>query len=58
MGMGGQRHALAAFPLERAGTHCIGGCVGVRAGMEGCGKSPPNGIRSPDRPGRSESSSS
>ena len=26
-----------------------------RAGLDGCGKSPPTGIRSPDRPARSES---
>jgi hypothetical protein len=31
--------------------------VGPRVGLDGCGKSPPppNGIRSPDRPARSES---
>jgi hypothetical protein len=29
--------------------------VGPRAGMDGCGKSRPTGIRSPDRPARSES---
>jgi hypothetical protein len=32
MGMGGQRHALAALP----GTHCTGGWVGPRAGLDGC----------------------
>jgi hypothetical protein len=26
-------------PQERPGTHCIGGCVGLRAGLDGCGKS-------------------
>ena len=50
--MDGQRHAPAALPPERPGTHCIGGWVGSRAGLEGCGKSPPTGIRSPDRPAR------
>ena len=27
-GMDGQRHAPAALPWERSGTHCIGGWVG------------------------------
>jgi hypothetical protein len=39
----GQRHASAALPLgKRPGTHCIGGWVGLRAGMDGCGKSRPH----------------
>ena len=51
MGMGGQRHALSALPLgKRAGTHYTGGWVGPRAGLDGCGKPRPTGIRSPDRP--------
>ena len=29
--------------------------MGPRAGLDGCGKSRPTGIRSPDRPARSES---
>ena len=41
-GVGGQRHAPAAlYPRERPGTHCIGGWVGPRAGLDGCGKSRP-----------------
>ena len=54
MGVGGQRHAPAALPPgKRPGTHCTGGWVGRRAGLEGCGKiSPPTGIRSPDRSAR------
>ena len=37
-------------PRERPGTHCIGGWVGPRADLEGCGKLRlPTGIRSPDR---------
>jgi hypothetical protein len=33
------------YPLERHGTHCIGGWVGLRAGLDGCGKSrPPPGF--------------
>jgi len=44
------------YPRERPCSHCIGGWVGPRAGLDGCGKSrPPAGIRSPDRPARSES---
>jgi hypothetical protein len=39
-GVRGQRHAPAAlYPLERPGTHCTGGWVGPRAGLESCGKS-------------------
>ena len=56
-GVGGQRHAPAALnPGKRPGTHCIGGWVDPRAGLDGCGKSRPRtGIRSPDRSARSES---
>jgi hypothetical protein len=55
-GVGGQRQDPAALPLERTSTHCIGGWVGHRAGLDGCGKSrSPTGIRSPDRPARSGS---
>ena len=45
------------YPRERPGTHSIGGCVGPRACLDGCGISrpPPTAIRSPDRPARSES---
>jgi len=33
------------YPLERPDTHCIGGWVGPRAGLDGCGKSrPPSGF--------------
>jgi len=33
------------YPRERPGTHCIGGCVGPRAGLDKCGKScPPPGF--------------
>jgi len=56
MGVRGQRHAPAApYPRERPGTHCTGGCVGLRAGLDWCGKSRPTGIRSPDRPARRQS---
>ena len=53
--MGGQRHAAAVLNPERIGTRCMGGWVEPRAVLEGCGKSPPPGIRSPDRPVPSES---
>jgi hypothetical protein len=56
MRVGGQLHAPAALPPgKRPGTHCIGGRVGPRAGLDGCEKSRPTGIRSPDRPASSES---
>ena len=29
------------YPRERPGTHCIGGWMGPRAGLDGCGKSRP-----------------
>ena len=57
-GVSGQRHVPAAlYPRERPGTHCIGGWVGPRDGLDRCRKSrpPPTGIRSPDRPARSQS---
>ena len=42
MGVGSQRHALSALPPGlRPRTHCIGGCMGPRAGLEGCRKSRP-----------------
>ena len=45
-----------SLPRERRGTHCTGGGVGPTAGLGRCGKSrPPTGIRSPDRPARSQS---
>ena len=35
MVVGDKRHALAAFsPWERIGTHCLGGWVGPRAGLD------------------------
>jgi hypothetical protein len=43
------------YPRERPGTHCTGGWVGPGAGLDRCGKSHPNGIRSPDLPARRES---
>ena len=42
------------YPRERPGTHCIGDLVGPRTSLDGCGKSRPTGIRSPDSPARSD----
>ena len=50
-GVGFQHHAPAALPPgKRPRSHCVGGWVGPRAGLDGCGKSPPTGIQSPDSP--------
>ena len=44
------------YPRERPDTHFTEGWMGPRAGLFGCGKSrPTTGIRSLDRPARSES---
>jgi hypothetical protein len=43
------------YRRERPGTHCIGNWVGPRAGRTGVENLAPTGIRSPDRPARSES---
>jgi hypothetical protein len=52
MGVSGQRHASAASPRERPGINCIGGWVGPRADLDGCGKSRPhqNSISGPSNP--------
>jgi hypothetical protein len=42
------------YPRERLGTHCIGGWVGPRADVEGAENVATAGIRSPDRPARSQ----
>ena len=42
-GVMGQRHAPAALcPQERPGTHCTGGWMGPRAGLDRCRKSDPH----------------
>jgi hypothetical protein len=43
------------LPPENTGTHCTGGWVGPGAGLAGCRKSRPTGIKCPDCPARSES---
>jgi hypothetical protein len=48
MGVGGQPHTLATVPLgKRPSTHFIGGWVGPRAGLDGCGKSHPHQVSIP-----------
>ena len=42
-------------PRERPGTHCTGGWVGPRVGLDSCRKSRPHQDSIPDRPGRSQS---
>jgi hypothetical protein len=42
-------------PRERSGTHCTGGWVGPRAGLNVCEKYRFTGIRSPDRLARCQS---
>jgi hypothetical protein len=46
MRVGGQLYAPATLPPgKRPGTHCIGGWVGPRAGLDCCEKiSPPPGL--------------
>jgi hypothetical protein len=42
-GVRGQRHAPAAlYPRKRPGTHCTGGWVGPRPGLDRCGKARPH----------------
>jgi hypothetical protein len=56
MEVGGQRHAPAILPPgEWPGTHCIGGWVGQRAGLDGAQNLALTGIRSPERPAVSQS---
>jgi len=50
MGVGGNATPRPLYSRERPGTHCTGGWVGHRAGLDRCGKSCPTGIRSPGRP--------
>ena len=52
-----QRHVPADLnPQERPGTHCTRGRVSTSSGLIRLRKiSPPTGIRSPDRPARSQS---
>jgi hypothetical protein len=38
MGVGGQNHVRAAYPCGSIGTHCLGDWVGLKLGLNGCGK--------------------
>jgi len=41
--VGVQCHVPAALtPGKRPGKHCIGGWVGLRTGLDGCGKNHPH----------------
>jgi hypothetical protein len=52
----GQRLVVTALlPAKRPGTQFIGGLMGPKICLEGCGKFASTWIRSPDRPGRSDS---
>jgi len=42
-------------PVKRPCANCTEGLVGSKAGLDGCGKLCPTGIRSPDRSARSKS---
>ena len=55
-GVRGQRHAPAAlYPRERPGTHCTEGWLAPGPVWTGAENLTPTGIRSPDRPARSQS---
>jgi hypothetical protein len=43
------------YPRETPGTHCRGGWLGPRAGLDVCEKSRPHRDSIPDRPARSQS---
>ena len=53
MGWVGNATPRPLYPLERPGTHCVGGWVDPRADLDGCGKSS-TGIRSLYLPARSQ----
>jgi hypothetical protein len=55
-GVDGKYHVPAALPPgETLFTHCAGGWVGPRAGLNGCENYPTTGIRLPERPTHSKS---
>ena len=54
-GEGSASRSGRSLPRETRGTHCMGGWVGPRAGLEKVRKISPPGTRSPDRPARSQS---
>jgi len=54
--VGSQRHAPAALPPgKRPGIYCIGGWLGPRIGLDGCGKTRLHRNSIPDLPARSQS---
>jgi hypothetical protein len=54
-GEGSASRSGRSLPREKPGTHCTGGWVGPRAGLDSCRYLSPTGIRSPHRPARSQS---
>jgi len=54
-GWGSAPRAGRHYTRGRASTHCTGGWVGPRAGLDRCGKSRPHRDSIPDRPARSQS---
>jgi hypothetical protein len=54
MGVGGQRHASAALPSRMTRDPMYRSLGGLQAWSGEYGKLAPTGIRSPDRPARSE----
>ena len=48
MKVGVQRHAPAALSQEGPGTHCTGGWIGSRAGLDGRGKYRPQRASIPE----------
>jgi hypothetical protein len=54
-GVGGRNVPVALSPGKRPGTHCIGGWVAPGPVSTDAENLAPTGIRSPDRPARSQS---
>jgi hypothetical protein len=53
MVVGGQRYSSVALPLgKRPDTHCVGGWMAPRPGLDRGENLAPARIRSPDHPGR------
>jgi hypothetical protein len=55
MGVVDQRLVSAAVPHEKSRYLCVGGWVGLSAGLDKCENSRPTGIRSPNFQACSES---
>ena len=55
MRMGSNATNAVLLPEKRPDTHCTEGWADPRASLDGCGKSFPTWIRSPDHPARGKS---